>query len=409
MRKPELLIPAGDLETLKIAVAYGADAVYLGGEAFSLRAKAKNFSMEELREGIAFAHERKVRVYVAANVFAHGQELHGVESYFEKLRELKPDALILSDPGVIMLAKKLLPEAEIHISTQWSNTNYETFLFWYRQGASKVVAARELSLSEIREIREHIPADLQIECFVHGAMCISYSGKCLLSNYFTGRDSNHGECTHPCRWKYGVCDQKEPMEEPKEYVHLLNSCDLCMVDHIPDLIKAGIDSFKVEGRMKTALYVATVARTYRKAIDDYLESPEKYQENMPWYLEQIKSCTYRQFTTGFFYGKPSEETQIYDNNTYEKGYTYLGIVGPKNEKGMYRMEQKNKFSVGEQIEVMKPDGRNVTVTVRGLMDEKGEPMESCPHPQQIFYVDLGMEPDEYDILRRREEEAIALD
>ena len=409
MRKPELLIPAGDLETLKIAVAYGADAVYLGGEAFSLRAKAKNFSMEELREGIAFAHERKVRVYVAANVFAHGQELPGVESYFEKLRELKPDALILSDPGVIMLAKKLLPEAEIHISTQWSNTNYETFLFWYRQGASKVVAARELSLSEIREIREHIPAELQIECFVHGAMCISYSGKCLLSNYFTGRDSNHGECTHPCRWKYGVCDQKEPMEEPKEYVHLLNSCDLCMVEHIPDLIKAGIDSFKVEGRMKTALYVATVARTYRKAIDDYLESPEKYQENMPWYLEQIKSCTYRQFTTGFFYGKPSEETQIYDNNTYEKGYTYLGIIGPKNEKGMYRMEQKNKFSVGEQIEVMKPDGRNVTVTVRGLMDEKGEPMESCPHPQQIFYVDLGMEPDEYDILRRREEEAIALD
>ena len=256
--------------------------------------------------------------------------------------------------------------------------------------------------------------DLEIETFVHGAMCISYSGRCLLSNYFTGRDANRGACTHPCRWKYSVVEEKRPGEyfpvyENERGTYIFNSKDLCMIEHIPDLLEAGIDSFKIEGRMKTALYVATVARTYRKAIDDYLESPEKYQENMPWYLEQIKSCTYRQFTTGFFYGKPSEETQIYDNNTYEKGYTYLGIVGPKNEKGMYRVEQKNKFSVGEQIEVMKPDGRNVTVTVRGLMDEKGEPMESCPHPQQIFYVDLGMEPDEYDILRRREEEAIALD
>ena len=277
-----------------------------------------------------------------------------------------------------------------------------------------MVTARELSLREIRQIREHISDDLEIETFVHGAMCISYSGRCLLSNYFTGRDANRGACTHPCRWKYSVVEEKRPGEYFPVYenelgTYIFNSKDLCMIEHIPDLLEAGIDSFKIEGRMKTALYVATVARTYRKAIDDYLESPEKYQENMPWYLEQIKSCTYRQFTTGFFYGKPSEETQIYDNNTYEKGYTYLGIVGPKNEKGMYRVEQKNKFSVGEQIEVMKPDGRNVTVTVRGLMDEKGEPMESCPHPQQIFYVDLGMEPDEYDILRRREEEAIALD
>ena len=236
-------------------------------------------------------------------------------------------------------------------------------------GASRVVTARELSLREIRQIREHISDDLEIETVVHGAMCISYSGRCLLSNYFTGRDANRGACTHPCRWKYSVVEEKRPGEyfpvyENERGTYIFNSKDLCMIEHIPDLLEAGIDSFKIEGRMKTALYVATVARTYRKAIDDYLESPEKYQENMPWYLEQIKSCTYRQFTTGFFYGKPSEETQIYDNNTYEKGYTYLGIVGPKNEKGMYRMEQKNKFSVGEQIEVMKPDGRNVTVTVR---------------------------------------------
>lgn len=403
MRKPELLIPAGDLETLKIAVAYGADAVYLGGEAFSLRAKAKNFSMEELREGIAFAHERKVRVYVAANVFAHGQELLGVESYFEKLRELKPDALILSDPGVIMLAKKLLPEAEIHISTQWSNTNYETFLFWYRQGASKVVAARELSLSEIREIREHIPADLQIECFVHGAMCISYSGKCLLSNYFTGRDSNHGECTHPCRWKYGVCDQKEPMEEPKEYVHLLNSCDLCMVEHIPDLIKAGIDSFKVEGRMKTALYVATVARTYRKAIDDYLEGEEVYASHLAWYGQEISKCTYREFCTGFFYGKPDHSSQIYDNNTYIRNYIYLGYGERMDEKGLSVITQRNKFCVRDEIEIMKPDGRNIPVLVQAIYDENGNAMDSAPHPKQELHLVLSEKMEIFDILRKRQE------
>ena len=380
MRKNELLVPASSLEVLKIAVIYGADAVYIGGEAFGLRAKAKNFTMEEMAEGIVFAHARGVKVYVTTNILAHNYDLDGAREYLTELQ----------------------------------NTNYGTFQFWEKLGATRVVTARELSLREIRQIREHISDDLEIETFVHGAMCISYSGRCLLSNYFTGRDANRGACTHPCRWKYSVVEEKRPGEyfpvyENERGTYIFNSKDLCMIEHIPDLLEAGIDSFKIEGRMKTALYVATVARTYRKAIDDYLESPEKYQENMPWYLEQIKSCTYRQFTTGFFYGKPSEETQIYDNNTYEKGYTYLGIVGPKNEKGMYRVEQKNKFSVGEQIEVMKPDGRNVTVTVRGLMDEKGEPMESCPHPQQIFYVDLGMEPDEYDILRRREEEAIALD
>ena len=412
--KPELLVPASSLEVLKVAVMYGADAVYIGGEMYGLRAKAKNFSMEDMAEGIRFAHEHGKRVFVTANITAHNRDLEGVRKYFRELHKIGPDALIISDPGVFTIAREVCPEIEVHISTQSNNVNYETYLFWQRLGAKRVVSARELSIKEIAEIRANIPDDLEIETFVHGAMCISYSGRCLLSNYFTGRDANLGACTHPCRWKYYIMEENRPgeflpVEENERGTYIFNSKDLCMIEHIPDLLEAGIDSFKIEGRMKTALYVATVARTYRKAIDDYLESPEKYQENMPWYLEQIKSCTYRQFTTGFFYGKPSEETQIYDNNTYEKGYTYLGIVGPKNEKGMYRVEQKNKFSVGEQIEVMKPDGRNVTVTVRGLMDEKGEPMESCPHPQQIFYVDLGMEPDEYDILRRREEEAIALD
>ena len=418
LKRPiELLVPASSLEVLKIAVIYGADAVYIGGEAFGLRAKAKNFSMEEMAEGIAFAHAHGVKVYVTANILAHNYDLDGARAYFKELRDMKPDrpdALIISDPGLFMIAKEVCPEIERHVSTQANNTNYGTYQFWYGQGATRVVSARELSLAEIKEIRKNIPDELEIETFIHGAMCISYSGRCLLSNYFTGRDANKGACTHPCRWKYSVVEESRPGEylpvyENERGTYIFNSKDLCMIEHIPDLIDAGIDSFKIEGRMKTALYVATVARTYRKAIDDYLESPEKYEANMPWYMEQIKSCTYRLFTTGFFYGKPSEEAQIYDNNTYEKGYTYLGIVGERNAAGMYKMEQRNKFSVGEEIEVMKPDGRNVLVTVKALMDEEGQPMESCPHPQQIFYVDLGMELEEYDILRRREDEPIALD
>ena len=408
MRKTELLIPASSLEVLKIAVTFGADAVYIGGEAFGLRAKAKNFSPEDMREGIAFAHERGVKVYVTANILAHNYDLDGAREYFKELKEIGPDALIISDPGMFTLAKEICPEIEIHISTQANNTNYETYRFWERLGATRVVSARELSIKEIKEIREHISDKMEIETFIHGAMCISYSGRCLLSNYFTGRDANQGACTHPCRWKYAVVEEKRPGEyfpvyENERGTYIFNSKDLCMIEHIPDLIDAGIDSFKIEGRMKTALYVATVARTYRKAIDDYMESLEKYQENMPWYLDQISNCTYRQFTTGFFYGKPDETTQIYDSNTYVKEYTYLGIVGERNEQGCYQIEQRNKFSVGEMIEVMKPDGRNVEVTVKAIYDEKGQSMESCPHPQQILYIDLGMELDQYDILRRKED------
>ena len=417
MRKIELLVPASSLEVLKIAVIFGADAVYIGGEAFGLRAKAKNFTLEEMAEGIKFAHDHNVKVYVTANILAHNYDLDGVRAYFEELNNMKPDrpdGLIIADPAIFMIAKEVCPEIERHISTQANNTNHGTFNFWYQMGAKRVVTARELSLREIREIRDNIPEDMDIETFIHGAMCISYSGRCLLSNFFTGRDANKGACTHPCRWKYSVMEEKRPGEyfpvyENERGTYIFNSKDLCMIEHIPDLIEAGIDSYKIEGRMKTALYVATVARTYRKAIDDYLESPEKYQENMPWYLDQISNCTYRQFTTGFFYGKPTNETQIYDNNTYEKGYTYLGIVGAPNEEGLYRIEQRNKFSVGETIEVMKPNGDNIEVTVRRLVDEKGQEMESCPHPQQVFYVDLGIELDEYDILRRQEEEKIALE
>ena len=407
MRRPELLIPASSLEVLKIAVIYGADAVYIGGEAFGLRAKAKNFSMEEIREGIAFAHAHDVKVYITANILAHNGDLDGVREYFAELREIKPDALIISDPGVYMIAKEVCPEIERHISTQANNTNYGTYRFWYEQGAKRVVSARELSLAEIKEIRANIPDDLEIETFIHGAMCISYSGRCLLSNYFTGRDANQGACTHPCRWKYAVVEENRPGEylpvyENERGTYIFNSKDLCMIEHIPELMESGIDSFKIEGRMKTALYVATVARTYRRAIDDYKQSPELYREHMAWYQEQISNCTYRQFTTGFFFGKPSDEAQIYDNNTYVKEYTYLGIVGERNEEGLYRIEQRNKFSVGESIEVMKPDGANITVTVQRIVDEEGNDMESAPHPKQVLYIDLGQPLAMYDILRRKE-------
>jgi putative protease len=407
MRRPELLVPASSLEVLKIAVIFGADAVYIGGEAFGLRAKAKNFSMEEIKEGIAFAHAHDVKVYITANILAHNDDLEGARAYFEELREIKPDALIISDPGMFMLAKEVCPEIERHVSTQANNTNYATYLFWQQLGAKRVVSARELSLAEIKEIRAHIPDDLEIETFIHGAMCISYSGRCLLSNYFTGRDANQGACTHPCRWKYAVVEESRPGEylpvyENERGTYIFNSKDLCMIDHIPELMESGIDSFKIEGRMKTALYVATVARTYRKAIDDYKVSPELYREHLPWYLDQISNCTYRQFTTGFFFGKPSEEAQIYDSNTYLKEYTYLGIVGEPDANGRYRIEQRNKFSVGEKIEVMKPNGDNLTVTVQEIFDEEGNAMESAPHPKQVLYINLGQPLDQYDILRRKE-------
>ncbi|MBR4831604.1 MAG: U32 family peptidase [Butyrivibrio sp.] len=404
MKKPELLIPASSLEVLKTAVIFGADAVYIGGDAFGLRAKAKNFSHDEMAEGIAFAHEHGVKVHVTVNILAHNYDLDGVEEYLHELKELKPDALIIADPGIFMKARRICPEIDIHVSTQANNTNYETYLFWRDLGAKRVVAARELSMREIKEIKERIPDDLEMECFIHGAMCISYSGRCLLSNYFTGRDANHGACTHPCRWKYAVVEEQRPGEylpvyENERGSYIFNSKDLCMIEHIPELVDAGVDSCKIEGRMKTALYVATVARTYRKAIDDFFESEEKYRNNMNWYLEQISKCTYRQFTTGFYFGKPSDEAQIYDANTYVNEYIYLGIVGEIDDRGFAKIEQRNKFSVGDEIEIMKPDGTDVKVTVKGLYMEDGESVESCPHPKQVLYVELSVPAEKYDILR----------
>lgn len=406
MKKPELLCPAKGLEELRTAVIYGADAVYIGGEAFSLRAKAKNFSREDMAAGISFAHERGVRVHVTANILAHDRDLTEAYDYFEELKSLKPDALIIADPGMFTIAGEVCPEIDRHISTQANNTNHMTYRFWHRQGAKRVVAARELTLAELKEIRSAIPEDLEMECFIHGAMCISYSGRCLLSNYLTGRDANGGECTHPCRWKYALMEETRPGEympvfENERGTYIMNSKDLNMIEHIPELIEAGIDSFKIEGRMKTALYVACVARTYRRAIDDYMEDPERYRSNLELYREEIGKCTTRNFTTGFYFGKPGDDAQIYDSNTYVTGYVYLGHVERVSDDGSFILHQKNKFSVGEEIEIMKPDGCDEKCKVLSIKDAEGAKQDSAPHPGQEISVRLTGKACEYDILRRK--------
>ena len=404
MKKPELLVPAGSPEVLRTAVRYGADAVYIGGEAFSLRAKAKNFGPEEMAEGIAYAHEHGVKVHVTANIIAHEKDLTEAECYFRELRELGPDALIISDPGLFAMAKELCPDTELHVSTQANNTNSAAFCFWHAAGAKRVVCARELSLSEIKEIRAAVPEELELECFIHGAMCISYSGRCLLSAYFTGRSANSGECTHPCRWKYFISEETRPgeylpVEENDRGTFIFNSRDLCMVEHIPELIDAGIDSFKIEGRMKHALYVAMVARTYRRAIDLYAESEEAYRNAMEELKSEIRKSTYRPYSTGFYFGRPESEGQIYTDSTYVTGCVYLGCAGKKDERGLVPIIQKNKFAVGDEIEIMKPDGRNVKTKVEGMLNAAGEAVQSCPHAAEEIWLRLDEEADEGDILR----------
>ena len=407
MKKPELLLPAGNLDTLKTAVVYGADAVYIGGEAFSLRAKADNFDRDSMTEAIAFAHERGVKVYVTVNIFAHNYDLAGAERYLRELKEIRPDALIVSDPGLFMMARRIVPEIDLHISTQMNSTNYETYLFWHDLGAKRVVNARELSLEELKETRTKIPADMEMESFVHGAMCISYSGRCLLSAYMTGRSANRGACTHPCRWNYAVMEEKRPgevfpVEEDARGTYIFNSKDLCMIAHIPALLEAGIDSWKIEGRMKTQLYVAAAARAYRKAIDDYFEDPALYRANLPMYLEEICKCTYREYTTGFYFGKPDETAQIYDSNTYVKNYTFLGSVAEILPDGSFRIEQKNKFCTGDEIEILKPDCTTVYTKVLRIRDaETMEEQESCPHSKQQLLITADKVPEVYDILACR--------
>ncbi|MBP5254792.1 MAG: U32 family peptidase [Lachnospiraceae bacterium] len=405
MKKPELLVPAGSPEVLKTAVRYGADAVYIGGEAFSLREKARNATAEELEACVRFAHERGVKVYVTANILAHNRDLDEARAYFETLKKAGPDGLIISDPGIFMTAREVMPECPVHISTQANNVNYGTYRFWYAHGVRRVVAGRELSLPEIAEIRARIPDDMEIEAFVHGAMCVSYSGRCLLSNYLTGRDANHGACTHPCRWRYALVEETRPgeympIEENERGSFLFSAKDLCMVGHIPDLLEAGIDAFKIEGRMKTALYVATAARAYRNAIDDYCRDPARYRARIPHYEREVRLGTNRAFSTGFFYGKPSAEDHIYTGEAYRTEAVFIGCVLENDGEGYTVFSQKNRFFRGDTLEILKPDGENVPCEVLEIRGAGGEAADSAPHAGERLRVRLSAAPEPGDILRK---------
>lgn len=409
MNRIELLAPAGDLEKLKMAINYGADAVYLGGEAFGLRKASKNFTMDKIKEGIKFAHDKGKRVYVTLNIIPHGNDLVGLEEYVTELYNIGVDAVIVSDPGMFSIIKKTVPDLEIHISTQGSVTNAETINFWHNLGASRVVLARELSLNEIEEIRTKISDDMEIETFVHGAMCMSYSGRCLLSNYMTGRDANMGDCSHACRYKYHLVEEKRPGEffpvyEDEDGTFIMNSKDLCMIPHIPNLIKSGINSFKIEGRVKSSYYVATVIRSYRMAIDAYYNDPDNYEFKEEW-LDEIRKASHRDFTTGFYFGKPTEEAQVYDSSSYIRGYDFVGMVlDYDKESKIATVEQRNRMFAGDEIEVFGPGIDHFTQTIENLWDDEGTEIEVAPHPQQIIKIKMEQPVDKYFLIRKNKGE-----
>ncbi|MBQ8940882.1 MAG: U32 family peptidase [Firmicutes bacterium] len=405
-KKIELLAPAGDLEKLKIAVLYGADAVYLGGTSFGLRAKAKNFDEEQMKEGVEFAHAHGAKVYVTCNIFAHNEDFAELPAYAKFLKEINVDAVLVADPGVFSVIRETVPDLDIHISTQANNTNYHTALFWQKLGAKRIVMARELSAREIKGIHDNIPEDLEIESFVHGAMCISYSGRCLLSNYLTGRDANKGACSHPCRWEYFVTEKTRPNEympivEDERGTFIFNSKDLCMIEFIPQLVEAGIYSFKIEGRIKTSYYVGTVVNAYRQAIDDYLNDPLLYEQRKPYYLEQVSKASYRGFTTGFYFGKPSDKEQIYTTSSYIRTYDFVGMVlDYDKEKGLALIEQRNKFVKGDEIEFMRHNGEFFKFNVEEMYDEAMQPVTQAPHPQQKLWVRVPQSVEAFDMMRR---------
>ncbi|WFA09667.1 U32 family peptidase [Tissierella sp. Yu-01] len=409
MRKVELLAPAGDLEKFKMAIIYGADAVYLGGEAFGLRKASKNFSIEQIKEGIDFAHERGKKVYVTLNIVPHNKDLVGLEEYVTSLYNINVDAVIVSDPGMYTVIKKTVPEMEIHISTQASVTNYETIMFWYNLGAKRIVLARELSFEEIKEITSKIPEDLDIEAFVHGAMCMSYSGRCLISNYMTGRDANMGDCAQPCRYKYAVVEEKRPgeyfpVEEHEDGTFIFNSKDLCMIEHVPDLVNSGIFSFKIEGRVKSSYYVATVIRAYRMAIDSYFNDPDNYVYNEEW-LQEIKKVSHRDFTTGFYFEKPTSDAQVYTTSSYIRGYDFVGMVlDYDNETQIATIEQRNRLFTGDEIEIFGPGKKFFKQKIEKMWDEADNEIEVAPHAQQIIKMKVDQEVEKYFLLRKGREE-----
>lgn len=405
MKKIELLAPAGDLEKLKMAIVYGADAVYIGGQVFGLRASARNFSAEEMAVGIEFAHRRGKKVYVTLNIIPHNEDLQALPGYIQTLSELNIDAVILSDPGTLMYVKELAPHMEVHLSTQANNTNYLSARFWYNQGIKRVILARELSLQEIIEIRKNTPIDLELEAFVHGAMCISYSGRCLLSNYMVNRDANRGECAHPCRWKYYLVEEKRPGEympvfEDEKGTYFFNSKDLCMIQYIPELIEAGLSSLKIEGRMKSSYYVANIVRVYRKAIDMYYEKGKDYFYDPNW-MTEIQKASHREFTTGFYLNKPSHKEQLYSNSSYVREYDFIGLVLDYDENtGIATVEQRNRIFKGDIVEVMGPDIDNFHQKVSSMWNDKEEEIEVAPHAQQIIKIKMDKPVKQYYLLRK---------
>lgn len=402
MDKIELLAPAGDLEKLKFAIIYGADAVYLAGEEFGLRASAGNFTREELQEGIKFAHDRGKKVYMTVNIFAHNDDIDKFKEYIKTLSDMDIDAFIVSDPGVFMIIKEMLPEAEIHISTQANTTNYQSALFWHKLGAKRIILARELSFDEIRTMKNELGEDVDIEAFVHGAMCISYSGRCLLSNFMIERDANRGQCAHPCRWKYALVEQQRPgeyypIEEDDKGTYIMNSRDLCMIEHMGEFIESGITSAKIEGRMKSIFYVATIVAAYRKAIDDYYAG--KAYDNRC--LQELRKVSHREFTTGFFFQKPTNVDQNYQTSDYKRDYSFVGVVLSYDQKtGIATIEQRNKIVLGDVIEVFGPNSDFFSQTIEKMTDEDGNPIDSAPHPQQIIKIEMKERVEENFLLRK---------
>lgn len=409
MKKIELLAPAGDINKLKTAVEYGADAVYLGGESFGLRKASKNFSMEDIKWATDYLHERGKKIHVTLNIIPHNHDMEGVEDYIKELYEIGVDALIVADPGMFMKVKEVAPDFPIHISTQGSVTNVETVKFWQKLGAERVVMARELSLKEVADIIEEVGDSIEVETFAHGAMCMSYSGRCLLSNYMTGRDANMGDCAQPCRYKYHLVEEKRPgeyfpIEEHDEGTFIMNSKDLCMIEHIDEMIEAGIASLKIEGRVKSEYYLATVIRSYRMAIDAYYADPENYKYD-PSLLEEIKKVSHRDFTTGFFFGQANENSQVYKDNSYIRGYDFVGIVLDYDEETkIATIEQRNRVFVGEEIEIFGPGVKHFDYKIEKMLDDKDREIDVANKAKQIFKIRIDQPIKKGFILRRENEE-----
>lgn len=405
MKKPELLAPGGSLEKLKTAIDFGADAVYIGGEAYSLRVAAENFSIDDMKEGIKYAHDRGKKVYLTANILPHNEDVNVFEDFIKEIRPLGFDAILIADLGLFDMVRELAPELPIHISTQANNVNYRSATVWHKMGAKRVVLAREMSFKEIEEIRAKIPEDLEIEAFVHGAMCISYSGRCLLSNYMTNRDANQGHCSHPCRWNYKLVEEKRPGEymdvfENDRGTFIFNSKDLCMIEHIPELVKCGISSLKIEGRVKTSYYVATVIGAYRREIDRYFADPKNYKFN-PSELEELCKVSHRPYTTGFYYHKPDENSQVYTTSSYIRDYDLVGIVEEYYpETRTAKIAQRNRFFKGDEIEIIQPLKPYFAEKITYMKNADGEDIDVAPHAEMTVYINCEQEVVKGAMLRK---------